>query len=117
VKRLVARFYRTPAQGQPVREWLMELSAADRKIVGADMASVEFGWPVGMPLTRQVGNLGVREVRSTIKDGKVEARVIFGIDGRQMILLHGFEKKPSRQDSEIKMAERRWRDYQRRKET
>ena len=65
------------------------------------MASVEFGWPVGMPLTRPVGKLGPREVRSTIKAGKVEARVIFGIDGRAMILLHGFEKRPSQQDKTI----------------
>jgi phage-related protein len=116
MKRLTARFYRTAAQNQPVRDWLMELAAADRKIIGEDMATVEFGWPVGMPLTRPVGRLGLREVRSTIKAGKVEARVIFGIDGRVMILLHGFEKKPSRQGNEIETAEARWLDYKRRKE-
>jgi hypothetical protein len=33
-----------------------------------------------------------------------------------MILLHGFEKKPSQQDNEIETAEDRWRDYKRRKE-
>jgi hypothetical protein len=86
-----------------------------RKIVGEDMATVEFGWPVGMPLCRSVGT-GLREVRATIRDGKVEARVIFGIDGSDMSLLHGFEKKPSQQDKEIETAENRWRDYQRRKE-
>jgi phage-related protein len=116
MKRLTARFYRTAAENQPVRDWLMQLAAADRRIVGEDMASVEFGWPVGMPLTRPVGRLGLREVRSTIKAGKVEARVIFGIDGNVMILLHGFEKKPSRQDNEIETAEARRLDYQRRKE-
>jgi hypothetical protein len=42
--------------------------------------------------------------------------VIFGIDGSSMIVLHGFEKKPSRQDNEIETAEDRWRDYPRRKE-
>jgi phage-related protein len=115
MKRLTARFYRTAAQNQPVRDWLMELAAADRRIIGEDMATVEFGWPVGMPLTRPVG-LGLREVRSTIKAGKVEARVIFGIDGHVMILLHGFEKKPSRQDNEIETAKARWLDYKRRKE-
>ncbi|MGH7075306.1 MAG: type II toxin-antitoxin system RelE/ParE family toxin [Stellaceae bacterium] len=116
MKRLTARFYRTPASNRPVRDWLMGLVEADRKIVGEDMASVEFGWPVGMPLTRPVGSVGLREVRSTIHEGKVEARVIFGIDGGEMILLHGFEKKPSRQDNEIDTAEARWRDYKRRKE-
>lgn len=115
-KRLTARFYRTAAQNQPLRDWLVELAEADRKIVGGDIAAVEFGWPVGMPLTRSVGKMGLREVRSTIKDGKVEARVIFGIDGSDMILLHGFEKKPSQQQNEIKTAEDRWRDYTRRRE-
>jgi phage-related protein len=116
MKRLTARFYRTPAQNQPVRDWLMELEPADRRIVGEDMASVEFGWPLGMPLTRPIGKLGLREVRSTIKAGRVEARVIFGIDGDDMILLHGFEKKPSRQHNDIQTAEDRWRDYRRRKD-
>ncbi len=115
MKRITARFYRTPANNQPVRDWLLGLEAADRKIVGEDMATVEFGWPVGMPLCRSVG-AGLREVRSTIREGKVEARVIFGIDGSDMILLHGFEKRPSQQDNEIETAEKRWRDYQRRKE-
>jgi phage-related protein len=101
---------------RPVRDWLLELSDSDRKIVGQDMATVEFGWPLGMPPCRPLGRAGLREVRSTIRDGKVEGRVVFGIDGSDMILLHGFEKKPSRQDSEIETAESRWRDYLRRKE-
>ncbi len=116
MKRLTARFYRSPMNNQPVRDWLLELTDADRKIVGRDIATVEFGWPIGMPMCRPVGKSGLREVRSTIRDGKVEARVIFGIDGSGMILLHGFEKRPSRQDNEIKTAEDRWRDYMLRKE-
>jgi phage-related protein len=77
---------------------------------------LSFGWPIGMPVCRPLGKSELREVRSTIREGKVEARVIFGIDGAEMILLHGFEKKPSQQDNEIKTAEDRWRDYKRRKE-
>jgi len=46
----------------------------------------------------------------------VEARVIFAIDGAGMILLRGFEKRPSRQAAEIETAEVRWRDYKRRKD-
>src|SRR5579862_5075192 len=116
MKRLTARIYRTQADNQPARQWLLGLEPEDRKTVGADMATVEFGWPIGMPVCRPVGRLGLREIRSTIRDGKVEARVIFGIDGQEMIVLHGFEKKPSRQDNEIAAAEDRWRDYKRRKE-
>jgi phage-related protein len=113
MKRLTARFYRTPAGGLPVRDWLLALSAEDRKTVGRDIARIEFGWPIGMPISRSVGE-GLREVRSTIRRGKVEARVIFAIDGDDMILLHGHEKKPSQQQNEIETARARWSDYKRR---
>lgn len=115
LKRITARFYRSEAGVQHVRDWLLELPVEDRKIVGIDIATVEFGWPIGMPITRPVGSKGLREVRSTIRKGKVEARVIFGIDGADMILLHAHEKKPSRQAREIETAEARWADYKRRK--
>ena len=116
MKRLVAQFYRTRAGNRPVHDWLMSLSQTDRKIVGHDMGMIEFGWPIGMPVCRPVGTKGLREVRSTIREGKVEARVIFGIDGNKMVVLHAFDKKPSQQNKEIKTAEARWRDYQHRKE-
>lgn len=114
MKRITARFYRTAAGTQPVRDWLLDLSDEDRRIVGRDIAICEFGWPIGMPSCRPVGR-GLREVRSTIGRGKVEARVIFGIVGSDMILLHGHRKKPSRQQTEIATAEARWADYRRRK--
>jgi hypothetical protein len=71
MKRLTARFYQTPANNRPVRDWILKLADADRKIVGEDMAAVEFGWPVGMPLCRPVGKFGLREVRSTIREGRL----------------------------------------------
>ncbi len=114
MKRLTARFYRNPAGSVPVREWLLALSFEDRRVIGRDIAKVEFGWPIGMPRSRSVGK-GLREVRSTIRSGRVEARVIFAIDGNDMILLHGHEKRPSRQQHEIDTAEARWSDYKRRK--
>jgi len=39
----------------PVREWLLSLDKADRQILGADIATVEFGWPIGMPVCRPLG--------------------------------------------------------------
>ncbi len=97
-----------------MRDWLLGLAEDDRKIVGRDIATVEFGWQVGMPISRPVGNTGLREVRSTIRKGKVEARVIFAIDGNEMVLLHGHEKKPSQQSVDVETAENRWADYRRR---
>ncbi|MBI3514192.1 MAG: type II toxin-antitoxin system RelE/ParE family toxin [Proteobacteria bacterium] len=77
---------------RPAREWILGLDEEDRKIVGKDIATVEFGWPIGMPISRPVGSIGLRKVRSTIRKGRVEARVIFAIDGSAMILLHGHDK-------------------------
>jgi len=31
-------------------EWLKSLPPEDRKLIGEDIKTVEFGWPVGMPV-------------------------------------------------------------------
>ena len=91
-KRVPALFFRTDAGGEPVREWLRSLSPADRKRIGEDIKSVEFGWPLGMPVCRPLGN-GIYEVRTVVTQGRI-ARVLFYIDKRsRMVLLHGFIKK------------------------
>jgi antitoxin HicB len=55
-KRVPAIFYRTEAGGEPVREWLKGLSSEDRKRIGEDIKTVEFGWPIGMPVCRPLGD-------------------------------------------------------------
>jgi phage-related protein len=59
-------FYRTKVGNEPVREWLMEMTAADKKVIGSHLQTVEYGWPVGMPVCRPMGN-GLFEVRSDIR--------------------------------------------------
>jgi len=91
-KRVPAIFFRTEAGGEPVREWLRSLSPDDRKRIGADIKSVEFGWPISMPVCRPLGN-GIYEVRTIVTQGRI-ARVLFYIDKKsRMVLLHGFIKK------------------------
>jgi phage-related protein len=90
-KRLPARFYRLDSGHEPVREWLRKLSPEDRRIIGEDIKDVEFAWPIGMPLVRSLGH-GLWEARSALTGGKI-ARVIFTVEHRSMILLHGFIKK------------------------
>jgi phage-related protein len=114
-KRLTARFYRTAAGNEPVLAWLRKLDRDDMRIVGTDLRTVELGWPIGMPVCRPIGRIGLREVRSTIKRGKVEARIYFGIDAGNMLLLHAAEKG-STQSHDIQTAEARWADYRTRKE-
>jgi len=90
-KKLQARFYETASGRRPVREWLLEMSDQDRRSVGFDVQTVEFGWPVGMPTCRALGD-GLWEVRSDLSNG-VTARIIFCLIADKMILLHGFVKK------------------------
>jgi phage-related protein len=76
-----------------VREWLRSLSPIeDRKQIGIDIKTVEFGWPIGMPVCRPLGD-GLYEVRSSLSQNQI-ARVLFYIDAKgRMVLLHGFIKK------------------------
>jgi phage-related protein len=91
-KRVPAIFYRTEAGGEPVREWLKGLLADDRKHIGEDIKTVEFGWPVGMHTCRPLGEV-IYEVRTSLGQNRI-ARVLFYTDRRgRMVLLHGFIKK------------------------
>ena len=106
LKKLPAAFYRSPGGAEPVREWLLALTPEDRRIVGQDVGTVEFGWPVGMPVCRSLGD-GLWEVRSHLSDGKI-GRVVFCITAGQMVLLHGFVKKTQKTpDKERNLALKR----------
>lgn len=91
VKKIAASFYRSARGVEPVRDWLKDMDNEDRRIIGFDIATVEFGWPIGMPVCRPLGG-GLWEVRSNLPRGRI-ARVIFCIAQGQMVLLHGFIKK------------------------
>lgn len=92
-KILPATFYRTAMGAEPVRRWLKALSREDKRIVGTDIATVEFGWPVGMPTCRPLtSRRGLWEVRSSLTRNRI-ARVLFFVYQGQMVLLHAFIKK------------------------
>jgi phage-related protein len=75
-----------------VRDWLRALSQQDRKRIGEDIKTAEFGWPIGMPVCKPLG-AGLYEVRTALTQNRI-ARVLFYIDReRRMVLLHGFIKK------------------------
>lgn len=107
-KRLPARFFASTSGRIPVKEWLLALSDADRKAIGDDIRTAEFGWPIGMPLCRPiVGRKGLWEIRSNLPDGRI-ARVFFCAFEGEMILLHGFIKKSQKTpDKELDTAEKR----------
>jgi len=61
-----------------VREWLKALpSPEDRKRIGEDIKTVEFGWPIGMPACRPLG-YGLYEVRTSLGQNRI-ARVLLSI--------------------------------------
>ena len=92
LKRTPAIFYRTEAGSEPVRSWLRAMDSQDRRLVGEDIKTVEFGWPVGMPTCRPMGD-GLHEVRTHLPGNRI-VRVLFYIDRKQrMVLLHGLVKK------------------------
>jgi len=88
--RLQVFFYRTSGGAEPAREWLKALPAEERKIIGDNLKTAQFGWPLGMPLIRKL-EAGLWEVRSRLPHRI--ARVIFTVEGDRMVLLHGFIKK------------------------
>jgi phage-related protein len=92
-KRVPVIFFRTEAGGEPLRDWLKALpSREDRKRIGEDIKTVEFGWPIGMPICKPLGD-SIYELRTRLAQNRV-ARVLFYIDKNgTMVLLHGFIKK------------------------
>lgn len=56
MKTIEAHFFKTQGGIEPVREFLKQLDQPDRESVGEDIATVEHGWPLGMPTCRPLGN-------------------------------------------------------------
>jgi phage-related protein len=111
-KRLTAAFWRAENGEEPVRAWLRSLPVQDRKLIGADIMAVEFGWPLGLPLCRPLG-AGLWEVRTDLPHGRT-ARVLFCLREGTMVLLHGFEKKSRKAPQHaIELATRRMKGLER----
>ena len=87
---LRVRFFRTREGREPVRDWLKGLPADERKAVGDDIRTMQFGWPLGMPLVRSLER-GIWEVRTRLPNRI--ARVLFTTFEGEAVLLHGFIKK------------------------
>jgi phage-related protein len=74
---------------EPVRAWLGSLPKDECKAIGEDIAYVQF-------------------------EANRIARTLFAVEGRQMVLLHGFMKKTQQTpNDDIKLAEKRFKERQR----
>ena len=102
---LQVKFFRQDSGKEPVRDWLKELPIEERKIIGEDIKTVQWGWPIGMPLVRPLGK-GLFEVRSALPTRI--ARVLFAMHGENIVLLHGFFKTTQKTpDEHLRTARQR----------
>ena len=54
IPRLRVAFFQAEAGREPVRQWLKALPRAQRKAIGEEVKTVQFGWPLGMPVVRKM---------------------------------------------------------------
>ncbi len=92
-----------------MREWLKELDAEDRTVIGQDLMRVQYRWPVGMPLCRPLSK-GLWEVRSSLA-GNHLARVLLFVEDGRIGVVHGFIKKTQRTPADaIALADKRMKE-------
>ena len=88
--RLTVRFFCESTGSEPVRDWLKRLPVEEMREIGTDIKTVQFGWPMGMPVVDHIDG-EIWEIRTRLATRI--ARVLFTLDGSVMVLLHGFIKK------------------------
>ena len=111
LKKFPAAFYQSPNGTEPVREFLQTFPKKDRLVLGRDIGTVEYGWPIGMPLCDSLGD-GLWEIRSSLPSRR-EARIIFCVIKERIILLHGFVKKTQKTpQKDLKLAKSRKKEIE-----
>jgi phage-related protein len=111
LKPIPLAFWRSAAGQEPVRKWLNELPREDKWIIGRDIAKVQFGWPIGLPLCRPLSS-GLWELRSALPS-KRQARVFFGFHDGMFIALHAIIKKTQKTPAvELLLAKQRLKEVQ-----
>ncbi len=110
IQELEVYFYSTSSGNEPVKEWLKDLSKEDRRTIGCDIKTVQYGYPIGMPLTRVLhGTNGLEEIRCKLSNGI--ARIIFYVEDDTMILVHAFMKKTQKTpQKDLDLAIKRYKD-------
>lgn len=89
---LEVAFYKTEGGNDVVLDVIRGLPAEDKKRVGEDLKTLQFGHPLGMPRCRPVGKLW--ELRSSLPS-KREFRLLWFYHKKtnMIIVVHGFIKK------------------------
>ena len=101
-------FYQTPSGNKVVLEFIRDLSAEDRKVVGEDLKTVQIGFPMGLPLCRPLGE-GLYEIRSSLASRR-EMRLIFYFDRprQSLAIVHALIKKSAKlPKADLELARKR----------
>jgi phage-related protein len=104
-------FFRTLRGNEPVRVWLSNFGEEDGNIIDIDIRTAAEHWPQVLRTSlvkKMPGEEHLWEIRSRISEGKRNARILFTVEGRRMILLHGFIKKSRRTPrKDLRLARKR----------
>lgn len=110
-KKIDLYFYCTESRNEPVRDWLKELGENERRSIGLDLQRVQYRWPVGMPLCKNIGN-GLWEVRTSLPN-KTISRVFICFHDGDLWALHGIIKKTQKTpEDDLKLAMKRKKDVE-----
>ncbi len=105
-------FYETASGNEAVLDFVRQLSAEEKKVVGEDLKAVQIGFPMGLPLCRPLGD-GLYEVRSSLPS-KREFRLIFFFDRQRQCLLvvHALFKKSAKlPKADLELARKRKEEF------
>jgi phage-related protein len=105
-------FYQTNGGNEVVLDFIKSLTPKDRKVIGKDLKTLQFGYPLGMPLCRHLRSQ-IQELRSSLPSGR-EVRLLFFFHSpsQQIIVLHGFIKTSrTTPKSDIDLAETRKKEF------
>ncbi len=110
-KKISSFFFAEDNGNEPVKKFLRGLTKEERQKIGADIRTTEYGWPIGMPTCRNLGD-GLHEVRTNLTNRI--ARILFRVDKTQkMVLLQGLIKKTEETPQADKdLANKRWSQYE-----
>ena len=93
MKKIEVAFFQSESGKEPVRDWLKTQSSENRKVIGEDIKTAEYGWPIGMPTVRDLsGYKDLKEIRSSLPD-KTISRVFCTVHEGKLVLLHAIIKK------------------------
>ena len=87
-------------------------AAEDRRVIGVDLATVQFGWPIGMPLCRSFGGGTMGSSKHVAKPTDRPA-VVFRCMKDRIGVVHGFIKKTQKTPADdLDLARRRMKEMQ-----